>query len=728
MSANTIAALDFYRFSRMYHLSAGGNGEIAVLSLEGTIIWAESPEGKEEIVGLKNNAFKSFIASGVNVYDSDNGKRIYEKVIESESQGQLATLCIYFKSGEIDIDPIHMQRVCNNLEMLSDSIVVEYELSKEIDEMADELASRYEELNLVYQTEGKLDHFSEWREALQHLVENSVEFMDVSMAALILDDKHTTLHSMNYKYPIANGYRTIADLRSSSVAWMKKENRSIVLNKPADKNRDLCCPDVPYKMVMSPVINTRQEVIGLLVMVNHYNRRDFSNSDRNLLDVMARMAGKVILANHDDLTGILNRQGFQYYLERALESAYLESKVHCMINIGIDQLKIINETASHKAGDLLIKRVVSILKEQIRSSDTISRLSGDEFILLLTNCAIDKGEQIAEKILEDIKKIDFNWEGKVFNISAGIGVTSISNKSANSESILTAAEIAKEVAKESGSNRVRVFTTGNQDLINRENQMQWVSKIQAALAENRFLLYAQKIAPISDDAETLHYEILLRLRSEDGEILSPFAFMPAAEKYNLMPAIDRWVVKSTFEALYNNLKQVNELGIIWGINLSGQSMNDDTFLDYICQQYKKFDISPEIICFEVTETTAINNIESARLFVNNLKEKGFQFALDDFGTGLSSFTYLQKLNVDYLKIDGSFVKNILTDPVLEAIVVSTNHVGHAMGLKTIAEFVENQEILQKLKELGVDYAQGYGLGKPRPIAEIFKLEGIVEVA
>ena len=246
MLDNTIAALDFNRFSRMYHLSAEVNGEIAILNLDGAIILAESPEGKEEIVAIKNNAFKSSITSGVSVYDSDNGKRIYEKIIESESQGKIATVCIYFKNYEMDFDPINMQGVCNNLEVLSDSIVAEYELRKEIDEMADELASRYEELNLVYQTEGKLDHFSEWREALQHLVENSVEFMDVSMAALILDDKHTTLHSMNYKYPITNGYRAIADLRSSSVAWMKKENRSIVLNNPEDKNRNLCCPDVPY--------------------------------------------------------------------------------------------------------------------------------------------------------------------------------------------------------------------------------------------------------------------------------------------------------------------------------------------------------------------------------------------------------------------------------------------------------------------------------------------------
>ncbi|MFW2374797.1 MAG: EAL domain-containing protein, partial [Gammaproteobacteria bacterium] len=302
-------------------------------------------------------------------------------------------------------------------------------------------------------------------------------------------------------------------------------------------------------------------------------------------------------------------------------------------------------------------------------------------------------------------------------ISATIGVALIDANTQSSASILSESELARDTAKDLGKNRVHVFQSEDGELLRRKDQMQWVTRIKSALREDRFVIYGQPIVPLQDSSVPHHIEILLRLQDEDGSILTPWTFLPAAERYHLMPEIDRWVVNQTLTMLSEQNNRHAGMQIKVAINLSGQSLGNEEFLDFLLHRLDQVDFSLENICFEVTESAAISNLAEAQHFMSVLKEKGCRFSLDDFGTGLSSFAYLKNLPVDYLKIDGSFVKEIVNDPISDAMVSAINQVGQVMGLKTIAEFVENDAIKDHLKKLGVNYAQGYGVGKPRPILE-----------
>ena len=422
-------------------------------------------------------------------------------------------------------------------------------------------------------------------------------------------------------------------------------------------------------------------------------------------------------ANHDSVTELLNRRGFERCLEKLLLSARAERAQHALCYIDLDNFKLINDTCGHIAGDDLIRQLPSIFQLNIRNSDVLSRLGGDEFAVLLEYCPIQKAEQIAEELRKNINDFRFIWQGRTYEISASIGVVEITAASESPASILSAADVACFAAKDLGRNRVHVYRETDVELARRHGEMQWVSRITQAHSENRFVLYSQSIISLNPSRlEERHFEILIRMLDEDGEIVPPGAFLPAAERYNLMPTIDRWVINKTFESIKQIIENQPDAALhTVSINLSGASIGDDSFLKFIHEQFNKHQIPPEIICFEITETTAIANLSEAISFIKALKKLGCRFSLDDFGSGLSSFTYLKNLPVDYLKIDGSFIKDMLDDTINSALVESINQIGHVMGIKTIAEFVETEAIATKLRLLGVDYAQGFGISKPKPL-------------
>lgn len=420
-------------------------------------------------------------------------------------------------------------------------------------------------------------------------------------------------------------------------------------------------------------------------------------------------------AAHDPLTGLANRRQFEQSLEEALIEAKAVNYKHILCYLDLDQFKIVNDTCGHAAGDELLRQVTALLQSKIRKSDVLARLGGDEFGVLLYHCSLELGRRVADKLLESIQAFRFVWHEKMFAIGASIGLVAIDATSESGVSVLSRADTAMYAAKDGGRNRVHVYEAGDHDLVQRCGDMQWVSRIVKALEENRFCLYRQAIAPIQpDNLATHHYELLLRMQDEKGQLVLPMAFIPAAERYNLMSQIDRWVIQTLFCVL----QQVNsDAQSVYTVNLSAASLNDDQFLDFLQQQFLQHQILPSTICFEITETSTIANLKKAAHFIHQLKKIGCHFALDDFGSGMSSLAYLKNLPVDYLKIDGHFIKNIVSDRVSAAMIEAINHIGHVMGLQTIAEFVENEEILEKVKRLGVDYAQGYGIGKPHPFYE-----------
>ena len=421
-------------------------------------------------------------------------------------------------------------------------------------------------------------------------------------------------------------------------------------------------------------------------------------------------------AKHDSLTQLINRAEFEKRLRRVLNSD-LENEEHALCYLDLDQFKVINDTCGHMAGDELLRRISSLLNSVVRKRDTLARLGGDEFAVLLEHCPFDQAERIAGELLKTIDSFRFAWEGKRFNLGVSIGLVPITRESGMLTDVMSAADAACYAAKDAGRNRVHVYHADDIELSKRRSEMHWVSEINRALEEDRLRLAMQPIMWLGKDGEGKkgkHYELLLRMQANDGSLISPGAFLPAAERYNLSVKLDRWVVNSAFTWLLKHPEELESLALC-SINLSGHSLSDQEFMSYLLRKFEEVDIPPEKICFEITETAAIANFGDAIQFIQTLKEIGCCFALDDFGTGLSSFNYLKNMPVDYLKIDGSFVRNIVNDPIDLAMVRSINDIGHVMGKMTIAEFVESEEILELLREVGVNYAQGYAISAPHPL-------------
>jgi len=428
-------------------------------------------------------------------------------------------------------------------------------------------------------------------------------------------------------------------------------------------------------------------------------------------------------ASHDALTDLLNRTEFERLLQEALISAKHEKRQHVLCYLDLDQFKIVNDTCGHVAGDELLRQVTRLLRSKIRDTDTLARLGGDEFGILLRYCDPQYAPTVAESLCKAVKDFRFLWEEHSFETGVSIGLITINQDSHTVADVLSAADVACYAAKDKGRNQIHISQPDDKELEQRRGEMQWVSRIRRAIDENRFRLYYQSIVPLNPDAGLeIHRELLIRLMDEKGVLVPPMAFIPAAERYNMMPDIDRWVIKNSFRML--SAQCSNNCDWICAINLSGQSLCDNSFLDFITDEFKRSGIKPDRICFEITETAAVANLVKASHFISVLKDMGCRFALDDFGSGLSSFAYLKNLKVDYLKIDGCFVRDMMNDPIDSALVEAINQIGHIMGIQTIAEFVENSDIQQAVRKLGVDYAQGYGVARPAPLDEILIPAGI----
>lgn len=426
-------------------------------------------------------------------------------------------------------------------------------------------------------------------------------------------------------------------------------------------------------------------------------------------------------ACHDSLTGLINRSEFEKRVQKSLQTARDSHLRHAICYLDLDQFKIVNDTCGHLAGDELLRQLSCLLQTKIAQTDTIARLGGDEFGLLLNQCSLVQAHKQALETCNLVRDFRFTWEDKVFSVGVSIGLVEIDETTPDLATVLSAADAACYAAKNQGRNRVHVYQVDDQDLIQQRREIRWAARIPQALEENRFCLYYQPIVGIQAmNKQYKHGEILLRLRDTSGQLIPPMAFIPAAERYDLMKLIDRWVIRTFFsyleeqQTLLKTTANHSEIQELYTVNLSGASLNDVDFIDFLYEQFKIHPIPPEMICFEITETVAIANLKKAVQLIQSLKGLGCSFALDDFGSGMSSFTYLKTLPIDYLKIDGGFIRDILTDPIAREIAEAINRIGHVMKIKTIAEFVENNEILAELQKIGIDYAQGYGISKPQP--------------
>ena len=449
---------------------------------------------------------------------------------------------------------------------------------------------------------------------------------------------------------------------------------------------------------------------------------DHDSEDRTLLIVSEDISETYQLSErltyqerYDSLTGLLNRRSFEERLVGALQQSRESGCKHALCYLDLDQFKVINDTKGHSVGDEVLLQVSGILKNVVRKRDTVARLGGDEFVVLIEECEMAPANTVASALKDAIHEHHFKCGTDVLRVHVSIGIVPVTPNSIDAANLLSMADAACYTAKDAGRNRVHVHASDDLNLLMRVGEMKWVGRINEALEADRFRLNLQPITPVSGaGVQGDHYELLLRMKDEQGKIVTPNEFLPAAERFSLASKIDRWVIKTAFDWLLADPRMLDRL-YLCGINLSGQSVGNEEVLEFLLKQLDTRGIPAEKLCFEITETAAASDIVSATRFINAVKQRGCYFALDDFGSGVSSFNYLKHLPVDFLKIDGAFVREMATNSIDYAMVRSINEIGHVMGKKTIAEFVEDTNTLGKLRNVGVDFAQGYGVGRPLPI-------------
>ena len=482
------------------------------------------------------------------------------------------------------------------------------------------------------------------------------------------------------------------------------------------------------------VIDTNDEIQDLSIAFNRMVKNFISiQTERRQIAEQILQEKKLAQwqASHDPLTGLVNRREFEHQLLQILSSE--EPIKHALLYLDLDRFKIVNDTCGHSAGDKLLQQISQLLSAQIRSSDTLARLGGDEFAIILYGCPIKEAIVLAQKILSSVQRFSFIWHNQKFRIGVSIGVVSCNSQHDTLTSLLNAADAACYGAKNLGRNQIYLMENKEEELAQQSQEMNWLAEIHQALESNRFRLYYQTIQPLQTGSSNCeHYEVLLRMEGKNGEIISPMAFLPIAERYQLMNQIDRWVIRTLFATQGHHYQKQwriaqqkgHSLDSLYNINLSGETLNDANFIPFITEQLDLHQIPPQLLCFEITETVAISNLSQAKLIITQLQQLGCRFALDDFGSGMSSFAYLKSLPVDFLKIDGIFIRELLESPVNSAIVQSLHQVAQVLGIATIAEFVDSESKFLKLQSLGIDYAQGYWIAKPQSLPKLQLLNTI----
>jgi diguanylate cyclase (GGDEF)-like protein/PAS domain S-box-containing protein len=454
----------------------------------------------------------------------------------------------------------------------------------------------------------------------------------------------------------------------------------------------------------APICDRQGRVMGAVVVFHDVTQ------ERRLKRALAWQA------SHDALTGLINRREFDNRLHAALLSAQRGEGSYTLLYIDLDQFKVVNDTCGHQAGDRLLRDLTGVLQTRVRASDTIARLGGDEFGVLLEGCTLEQAMRIAEGARQAIRDFRFVWGTSTLSVGASIGIVQIRAATENVANVMSAADIACYAAKDAGRNRIHVYEADG--VSDRHREMHWVARVTRAAENNRLELFFQPIVPLRTHGGRGFYELTVRLRDDNGELVPPSEFIPAAERYNVMSVLDRWVVGQAIELLSERQRRGQPLPLL-AVNLSGTSLNEQSFVDFVLHSVGEPAIAGAL-CFEITETAAVTSLSNARYLMGELKRRGCKFALDDFGTGVSSFVYLKTLPVDFLKIDGQFISHIALDPVNRSMVEAIGKVGSALGIATVAECVETEAVLAELRRIGVDFAQGIYLAHPLPIAQLPK--------
>ncbi|MFK8020104.1 MAG: putative bifunctional diguanylate cyclase/phosphodiesterase [Pseudomonadales bacterium] len=593
-------------------------------------------------------------------------------------------------------------------------IVSDYQLNMELDSATMELTDRYEELNLIYGTDDNAEQGDQGQTVLASLVLQCAERMNVNTTILLLPDQDIFIVEQD---EAANMAQLPVEHLAHDVfmPWITAVGDTIIINDEFDAELELNCPDISHKLLLTPILGYEQSIRGYIGVFNPLDCPDFTNSDRNLLQILSRKASRVVRNNYDELTGLANKTSFDIQVTEYLAKSVDEEAA--LLVTDLRGVHIINESAGNDAGDGLIREVGQLIAKQFANDGIVARIEGNLFAVVLPRINVDSALHHARKLLASINAMNFTWHGAHIHTNASIGLVPLDAELGGEEAMSTA-KIAVQLAGEKGNNVIELQRPDNTEISMRKERMGTLNTIHAALEGDHFELFCQGIYPTHATKHPHHYEILLRLHDDAGNFISPDQFIPAAEYYKVMPDIDRWVIRNTLQTLSNSWHILENTQQSWAINLSGQTFSQPGLMNFISEELAMSGIPASMIAFEVTETVAVDDLDSARKIIEQVQALGCEFYLDDFGTGLSSFTYLQALPFDYVKIDGSFIKDVVGDEVAQAMVKAISDVAHVLGMKTVAEYVENDAIVEKLKTLGVEYLQGYGLHKPTALHSV----------
>ena len=566
------------------------------------------------------------------------------------------------------------------------------------------------ELDFVYEVDEKIHGTSGRHSSMAQLVGRSGRYLGINYSVLLIPSKRIRISATHSSWKSVN--RKVLDryLIDQLLPKLDGQRKPLIFEIPA--NDDIDSAESGYQALLCPLLDHQGNVEGVLAQLGRVDNSKFSSNDRRFMSHITRKVEYVIEQSFDAMTGLMNRSGFEAQLIESHGALQSDADTHQIIYFDLDNLQLMNDTFGRKAGDEVIKTFARLLEEDLPKSAVLSRLTGDDFCMLLTHASSDEAFEYANRVRDKGFALRYLEGDKSLQVTMSIGITEFDRSAGKDGSALTTARMACEAAKEHGRDRIEIFNESNKSVVRRYDDMQLVAKIQQALDDNEFELLAQPIASLSDDSAAPHYEILLRMEGVDGIHVETSALFSAAERYRMMPQIDRWVVSNSISKLAKIRQTVIDKKASFAINLSGQSIGDDDFLQFIEQEIDGSKLPESSFCFEITESAAVSNLKKAQSFIDRLRDRGCHTSLDDFGAGLSSFAYLKNFNVDTLKIDGGFIRDITDNRISKSMVAAITQVAKVMELKTVAEYVESEETRKLVRDLGVDFAQGHIIGKP----------------
>jgi len=596
------------------------------------------------------------------------------------------------------------------VELIGEGLII----GSRLDEALGYTAAVEKELELVYQVDEKIHGAKTRHSSLAQLVGQSGRHLGINYSVLLIPSKRIRISATHSSWKSVN--RKVVDryLVDQLLPRLEGERQPVIFQIPAVEGSEDAAAH-GYQALLTPLLDSQNNVEGILAQLGRVDQRDFSSSDRRFMSHIVRKVEYVIEQSFDAMTGLMNRAGFEAQLHESSKTLKSGNDVHQLIYFDLDNLQLVNDTFGREAGDEVIMRFSRLLEADLPRSGVLSRLTGDDFCMLLTHADTDAALEYANGIREKGEALRYLEGDKSLQITMSIGIAEFARESGDEGNALTTARMACESAKDHGRDRVEVYDERNLSIVRRYDDMQLVAEIQQAIDGDGFELLVQPIECLTGQSDNPRFEVLLRMPDSEGRSVPAKALFSAAERYRMMPQIDRWVVSTTLAKLSEVQELVDGRSALFAINLSGQTIGDDDILEFIEEEIQHSGVPAHSICFEITESAAVSFLDKAQGFIDHLRSLGCSIALDDFGAGLSSFAYLKNFNVDTLKIDGGFIRDISENRISESMVAAITQVAKVMELETVAEYVETKKARKLISELGVDFAQGHLIGKPTPI-------------